>query len=345
MKFGFMVSRKLIVRNSSDPYGRVYRFINEMEDLGYDLACLGHHRFADVTAMGGDTASEPSAPLVMASALLARTSRLKVCTNILLLPSRHPVEIIEECNTLNELSGGRFILGSGIGYKPDEFETTGWGFKTRAKRMEECIEIIRMGLSGETFSYHGKHFDIDNLTIVPKAPAGPEMPLWIGAVSEPGMRRAGRIGDGWLIGFAEQLDELRGKIAEYKAIAAEHARPSTLILLRDLHVAPTREEVDPEWLPNVIKVWGAYDDIGSKADRDPLSNDVIFGGKRVDIDSFTPNRAIFGTPDQCAEEMQRIKDKIDPEYVTMISTGVPDIEQHWRELRLFAKEVMPAFKN
>src|SRR5690606_10056047 len=124
----------------SDPYGRVYSFLADMEELGYDLACLGHHRFADVTAMGGDTASEPSAPLIMASALLARTSSIKVCTNILLLPSRHPVEIIEECNTLNEMSGGRFILGSGIGYKPDEFETTGWAFKTRARRMEECLE-------------------------------------------------------------------------------------------------------------------------------------------------------------------------------------------------------------
>jgi alkanesulfonate monooxygenase SsuD/methylene tetrahydromethanopterin reductase-like flavin-dependent oxidoreductase (luciferase family) len=345
MKFSFMVSRKLIDPGSSDPYGRVYSFLGEMEDLGYDLACVGHHRFADVTAMGGDSASEPSAPLTMIAAMLARTTTMKFCSNILLLPSRHPVEIIEECNTLNELSAGRFILGSGIGYKPEEFETTGWNFKTRAKRMEECLEIIRIGLAGETFSYHGNHFDIDNLTIVPKSPPGPPMPLWIGAVSDPAMRRAGRLGDGWLIGFAEQLVELQGKVAEYKAIAREHGRPSTLILLRDLHIAPSPEEIDQEWLGNVIKVWGAYDDIGSKADRDDLSNDVIFGGKQVNVEEFTPNRAIFGTPDACIEEVQRIKGLIDPEYVTMISTGVPDIEQHWRELRLFAKEVMPHFKD
>ena len=92
-------------------------------------------------------------------------------------------------------------------------------------------------------------------------------------------------------------------------------------------------------------MWGAYDDIGSKADRDALSDEVIFGGKQVNIDEFTPNRAIFGTPDQCAEELQRIKEKVNPEYVTMISTGVPDIEQHRHELRLFANEVMPAFKD
>ena len=70
MKFGVLVSRKLIDRGAADPYGRVYRFLEEMEDLGYDIAYVGHHRFAPTTAFGGDVAGEPSAPLVMASALL-----------------------------------------------------------------------------------------------------------------------------------------------------------------------------------------------------------------------------------------------------------------------------------
>src|SRR5262249_50049109 len=126
MKFGFLVSRKLIDRNCHDPYNKVYSFVSEMEDLGYDIAYVGQHRFCDVTAFGGDTASEPSAPLIMLSALLARTSRLKMCTNIMLLPAHHPVEIAEEINTLNELSNNRFILGSAIGYKRDEFEHVGW---------------------------------------------------------------------------------------------------------------------------------------------------------------------------------------------------------------------------
>jgi alkanesulfonate monooxygenase SsuD/methylene tetrahydromethanopterin reductase-like flavin-dependent oxidoreductase (luciferase family) len=345
MKFGFLVSRKLIDPGASDPYGRVYAFINEMEELGYDIAYVGHHRFADQTAFGGDTASEPSAPLAMVSAMLARTTRLNFCTNIMLLPSRHPVEVIEEVNTLNELSGGRFILGSGIGYKKDEFETTGWDFKSRAKRMEECLEIIRKGLAGEPFSYQGKHFTIDDLTVMPKPPAGPPMPLWIGAVSAPAMQRAGRLGDGWLISFAEHMVELEAKVAEYKAIAAQNGRPATLALMRDLHIAPTREQIDPNWLKNVSTVWQSYDTLGSKADRDDLSNDVIFGGKPVSLEEFVPNRAIVGTPEDCAAELRRIRDRVNPEYVMMTPTGVPDMEQHWRELRLFAQEVMPEFRN
>jgi alkanesulfonate monooxygenase SsuD/methylene tetrahydromethanopterin reductase-like flavin-dependent oxidoreductase (luciferase family) len=159
------------------------------------------------------------------------------------------------------------------------------------------------------------------------------------------MQRAGRLADGWLISFAEHRVELEEKIARYKAVAAEHGRPAEICLMRDLHIAPDEASIDPDWIKNVSKVWQDYDTLGSKADRDDLSNEVIFGGKEIDLRSFTPNRAIVGTPADCIEEMKRIKQRTDPDYVLMTPTGVPDVEQHWRELRLFAREVMPRFKD
>jgi alkanesulfonate monooxygenase SsuD/methylene tetrahydromethanopterin reductase-like flavin-dependent oxidoreductase (luciferase family) len=343
MKFGIIISRKMIDRGASNPYANLYSYLNEMEDLGFDMGWCGQHRFSSSTAFGGDMASEPAAPLIMLAALLARTRRMKMCTNIMLLPAHHPVEIAEEVNTLNEMSNNRFILGVGIGYKREEFETVGWDFKSRAKRLEECLEILRLAFAGGEFSYAGKHFQIPPCVVMPPPSSGPTTPLWIGAVSEPAMLRAGRLGDGWLISFAEHLVELQDKIARYKAVAAEYGRPSTLCLMRDLHIAPTRDALDPNWLPNVIKVWQSYADLGSKADRDDLSNQVMFAGKAVSLEEFAPNRAIVGTPDNCIREMQRIKDLIDPDYVFLTPTGVPDPAQQVRELRLFAKEVMPLF--
>jgi alkanesulfonate monooxygenase SsuD/methylene tetrahydromethanopterin reductase-like flavin-dependent oxidoreductase (luciferase family) len=345
MKFGFLVNRKFIDRRSSDPYRKIYDFVSEMEDVGYDILYVGHHRFSDRTAFGGDVASEPSSPLIMLAAMLARSKHMKMCTNIMLLPARHPLDVAEEINTLNELSNNRFILGAGIGYKPDEFENTGWNFKTRAKRFEECLEILRLALTGEEFSYNGKHFQIPPCRIVPPPLGGVTPPLWVGAVSAPAMQRAGRCGDGWLISFAEHLVELKDKIARYKKIASEHGRPSTICLMRDLHIAPTKAQIDPNWLPNVIRVWQAYDDIGSKADRDELSKEVMFGGKSVSLKEFAPNRAIVGDPEDCIEEMQRIKQLTKPDYVLMTPTGVPDPEQQVKELRLFAEEVMPHFRT
>lgn len=270
---------------------------------------------------------------------------MKLSTNIMLLPAHHPVEVAEVINTMNELSNNRFILGAGIGYKHDEFENAGWGFKNRASRFEECLEVLRLALTGEIFSYEGKHFQINNCAVVPPPVDGYVTPLWIGAVSEPAMLRAGRLGDGWLISFAEHLLELQEKTARYKTVAVAHGRPSTLCLMRDLHIASTRQQIDANWLPNVIKVWQSYDDLDSKADRDPLSKEVMFGGKTVTLEEFVPNRAIVGTPDDCIRELQRIKDIIDPEYLYLTPTGVPDPEQQIKELRLFAKDVMPHFRT
>jgi len=344
VKFGVIVNRKFIDRNSSDPYRKLFSYLNEMEHLGYDLGWCGQHRFSDTTAFGGDTASEPSAPLPMLSALMARTTTMKFATNILLLPAHHPVEIAEEINTIQELSNNRFILGAGIGYRPDEFEKVGWKFKTRAKRFEECLEILRLALTGENFSYQGKYFSLENVKVTPPPLPGSRTPIWIGAVSEPAMQRAARLGDGWEISFAEHMLELAEKVRRYRALAAEHGRPSTLALMRDVHIVPSKDQIDPNFLTNIIKVWQSYDDLGSKADRDQLSNEVMFGGRQVSLEEFTPHRAVVGTPDDCIREMKSIEMLVEPEWFFLTPTGVPDPEQQVKELRLFAREVMPHFR-
>ncbi|MEO6716101.1 MAG: LLM class flavin-dependent oxidoreductase [Novosphingobium sp.] len=344
MKFGIIINRKMIDLASSDPYGKLFSYLNEMEDLGYDMAWCGHHRFASYSAFGGEVASEPSAPLLMLAPLIARTRTMEFSTNIMLLPSRHPLEVAEEINTLNEMANNRFILGAGIGYKPNEFENTGWSFKSRASRFEECLEILRMAMKGDPFSYHGKHFVIDDVMVAPPPLRGHIPPLWIGAVSEPAMKRAGRLGDGWIISFAEHLLELAEKVKVYKGIAAEHGRPATLALMRDVHIAPSRAQLDPQFLPNIIKVWQSYANLGSTADRDPLADEVMFGGKQVSLDEFAPNRAVVGDPEDCIREMQRIKQILDPEYFFITPTGVPDPDQQIAELRLFAEHVMPHFR-
>lgn len=345
MKFGIIVNRKLIDRNSSAPYRRLYRYVEEMENLGYDMAWCGHHRFSDKTAFGGDTASEPSSPLLFLAPLMACTSKMEFATNIMLVPSRHPLELAEEINTLQEISNNRFILGAGIGYKPDEFENVGWNFKTRAKRMEECIAILRMALSGEEFSFHGQHFNLENVAVTPPPLPGRETRIWIGAVSEPAMQRAARIADGWEASFADHMLDLEDKVKRYRAMAAEHGRPSTLALMRDVHVAPSKDKIDPNFLTNVVKVWQSYGDLGAMPDRDAESSEVVFGGKEVTLEDFAPHRAVVGTPDDCIRELESIRKLVNPEYLFITPTGVPDPEQQVRELRLFAKEVMPHFRD
>lgn len=346
MKFGFNVSRKMLDFQSDKPYERLYELLREMEDLGYDIGYVGQHRFADRTAMGGEVASEPSSPLVMLAALFARTQRIKLCTNVMLVPAFHPLELAEQINTLAEIAGDRFVLGGGIGYKPDEFENVGWRFKSRANRFEESLEILRMALSGREVTWQGKHFTIDGCRVFPPPlPGQRPVPIWIGAVSEPAMLRAGRQGDGWLISFAEHLLELVDKIARYKQVAREHGRSSTICLMRDLHIAPAKAAIDPSWLPNVAKVWHDYASLGAVADRDQTASDTLFGGRKMTLEEFAPNRAVVGTPDDCARELERIRELVNPDYLLLTPTGVPDGAQQVEELRLFAREVLPHFRT
>ena len=130
----------------------------------------------------------------------------------------------------------------------------------------------------------------------------------------------------------------------YKDIAAEHHRPSTLCLMRDVHIAASRSQLDPAFLPNIIKVWQSYDNLGSKADRDDLSNEVMFSGRQTTLEEFAPNRAVVGTPEDCIMELKRVESLINPEYLFITPTGVPNPDQQVRELRLFANEVLPQFK-
>ena len=81
------------------------------------------------------------------------------------------------------------------------------------------------------------------------------------------------------------------------------------------------------------------------ADRDETASEALFGGKAMTLEEFTPNRAIVGTPDDCARELERIRELIDPEYLLFTPTGVPDAKQQMAELRLFGKEVLPHFRR
>ena len=106
------------------------------------------------------------------------------------------------------ISGGRAKIGVGLGYQPADFRMFGVHMSKRVEIYEECIEVVRRCWSGERFSYHGTHFEIDDVQMLP-APIQRPMPLWLGAWAPAAVRRAARMGDGWMIGPSMSLDELR----------------------------------------------------------------------------------------------------------------------------------------
>lgn len=162
--------------------------IVEAERLGFDSAWITEHHFCD----DGYTPS----PMVIGAAIGARTKRLHLGTNLMVLPLHNPIRVAEDAATLSLLTGGRFDLGVGIGYRELEFREFGRELKHRPSLVEESIEIIRRAWAGERINFTGKRFTVGDLRVLPLPEHTPK--LYLGGMAEPAIDRAARIADGFL---------------------------------------------------------------------------------------------------------------------------------------------------
>jgi probable F420-dependent oxidoreductase len=161
-------------------------------------------------------------PFVAMSAMAAVTERIGFTTNVVKLPIRDPLLTAKQLASLAVLSGERVSLGVGLSWIPEEFAWTHTDMRTRGKRCDEMIDILRLvcGGGGPQFvEYHGAHYDFDRLMISP-APRQP-VPIIVGGLSEPALRRAARTGDGW-ISVQNTTAEIAGAIADLDRHRAEY---------------------------------------------------------------------------------------------------------------------------
>jgi alkanesulfonate monooxygenase SsuD/methylene tetrahydromethanopterin reductase-like flavin-dependent oxidoreductase (luciferase family) len=158
-------------------------------DAGVDHLCVGDHVSFFVGA-GSDG-------LITAASMLAAQAELPVYVGLYLLPLRHPVLVARQLATIAQLAPGRLTLGVGIGGEDrHEIEICGVDPKTRGRRMDECLQILRSTADGTPVTFDGEFFSLQDALIVP-APS-PRIPLIVGGRSEVAISRAARLGDGWL---------------------------------------------------------------------------------------------------------------------------------------------------
>jgi probable F420-dependent oxidoreductase len=162
-------------------------------------------------------------PMTTMAAIAARTRRLKFGPSVLIAPFRSPVVMAREIAMIDYLSQGRMLPAVGVGVEQDrEFRAAGVPFKERARRTDEAIEIMRACWTGAEVTVRGQFWDLENIVVQP-APVQQPMPLWIGGNSEAAMRRAGRLGDGWIPSFITP-EQFRIGVETTQAFAAERGR-------------------------------------------------------------------------------------------------------------------------
>lgn len=169
--------------------------------------------------------------LMQLASLAPMTGNAQLMTSIYLLALRHPVPVARQCIQLDRLSGGRLILGVGLGGEsPQEYQACGVDPSTRARRTDEALQILLSLWTQEETTFEGKYFQLRDVQMQPKPLREGGIPVWVGGRSDKALQRVARFGDGWISiwGSARRMAEAREKIDEWAA--AEGRDPSQINL-------------------------------------------------------------------------------------------------------------------
>lgn len=193
MKFGVTIPNNWGIE---DPQ-HVLAFGPIAEALGYDSVWVMDHLFNTGYIRERLDDKPYYHPLATLSHLTATTRQVMLGTSVLVLPYHNPVELAKYTATLDQMSGGRVILGVGVGAMTEEFAALGIPFQQRGALTNECITIMKELWTNPDPSYHSRRWNFSALKFAPKPMQKPHIPLWIGGSSPGALRRAATMGDGW----------------------------------------------------------------------------------------------------------------------------------------------------
>jgi probable F420-dependent oxidoreductase len=330
MRFGFIPTEG----------GRLYREalaeVERAEALGFDSVWMEEHH-------GVPDHYWPS-PLTVLSGFATRTSRLRLGTDVVVAPFYDPVRLAEDGAMLDVISGGRFVLGIAIGYRPDEFAMYRTPLEGRGARFVEALSVIRALWTRETVTHPGPHYPLTDVRLEPKPVQKPHPPIWIGGWGELTLRRAARLAEAWIPGPTANLDKLLDGRRRYEEElrAAGRSTPTEWPLTRDTVIADTDEAAwalaERHLLVNYRDEYGGgqwkHPFIGS-ADRTPVNR----------LDALGQDRFIIGGPERCIAQVRRFVEAFGTDHLIfrLFFPGMPHAHI-LHELDLLGREVIPAFR-
>ncbi len=329
MRFGF------IPTEGGHFFDQALREVTLGEDLGFDSVWIEEHH-------GVPDHYWPS-PLVVLAGWATRTSRMLLGTDIAVLPFYHPVRAAEDAAMVDVMSNGRLIFGVAIGYRPQEFALFGAPMERRGAWFAEAVRLIRRLWTEESVTFDGRYLKVDGARLEPR-PRRP-VPIWIGGWGELSLRRAAQLGDAWVPGPTAHLSKLLEARSQYWRFLREAGRdPGGLPapLTREVVIAETearaRELAERHLLVNYrdeyAKDW-SHPLIG-REDATPVDQ----------LEHLGRDRFLVGTPDQVVSQLQRFREAFGVDHLIcrLYFPGMPH-EHIVTELRLLAKEVIPAFRD
>jgi alkanesulfonate monooxygenase SsuD/methylene tetrahydromethanopterin reductase-like flavin-dependent oxidoreductase (luciferase family) len=283
--------------------------------------------------------------LPIAGAIAATTTRVRIGTFLVLLPLHNPVRVAEDVATVDVISNGRFDLGVGQGYARGEFAGYGIERKERSRRLEEGLEILRGAWMKEGFSYSGKCYRVEDVTIMPRPVQLPHPPLWVGARGPKAIERAARHGCHFM-----GLGDPTAQATYDEALRRAGRNPADFFAAQGqwVYVAANADEAwrhAGEHFHYMLHWYGRWLVEASDFAGDEQLSRLPPPEKLRDAEGllFTP---VIGSPDEVATVLRRTLDRVRTTHlvVGMHFPGL-DPERSRRSMELFAREVMPRLQG
>ncbi len=219
------------------------RVAQAAEAAGFDSLWAGEHHVLATSSERIPATTRLLNPVVTLTFVAAHTRTVRLGTGILLLPQHNPLILAKELASLDVLSGGRLMVGIGVGWAEAEFEALGVPYRERGARADEYLAAMRAIWSEETPDYHGRYVSFKDVRAYPHPVQQPTPPIIIGGRASAVIRRTIEQANGWY-GFALDVDETAGVLAQLREAAGRYHRPESLGEL-EISVAP-RIPIDKE---------------------------------------------------------------------------------------------------
>ena len=329
MKFGILASHQY-------PFDEDLRArLDELCDLVEYAASLGFASVWPINHFISNLATPQ--PISMMARLIDYSGDMQIGSGILLLPMFHPVHVAEEFATLDQLSGGRIVLGVAAGYREHEFAAFGVDAETRFARMDESIRVIRALWTGQPVDFQGRFYQLEGVRcgVPPLQPAGP--PIYVGAGSRLAVRRAARLGDAWYApGNSPNPGYLSKYVGIYNDALAEYGRTKAVVdrpVGVELYCAPTTGRAIDEALPYARREYYTY------AEYPALR------WQRDRFDELVAGTLLLGSPQFLRERIAVLASHgFNHVIFRPWWLGMPH-DMAKKSIKLFAEEVIPAFAD
>ncbi|MBM3140498.1 MAG: LLM class flavin-dependent oxidoreductase [Chloroflexi bacterium] len=319
---------------------RVLGYARDAEALGYDSVWFAEHHFSNYGYIPN--------PLLLATHVAAETERIRLGTAVLVLPFWNPLRVAEDIALTDQLTGGRLEVGVARGYQPFEFRRFGLEYEEARDRSDETLTILTRALTEDGFSFDGRFHQIPETTIFPKPLQRPHPPLWLAAHTPESFLIGARLGLRALTtNSGRPLSVLEEGWANYQAARARYpGAPPDFGVQAQVVVAPTDAEARAEiehFLYQTRQATALRH--GREHVVSGVSEPLPFEGE-PGLDEMFEHRTLSGSPATVRAKLERYRDACG---MTMLSCvfhgGSMRPETVRRSMRLFAEEVMPAFRD